>query len=75
MTSATKKYKKEYHTWYHMDSFFIRLTTKKQLTHDVYELIYACDEEKIIIPGHFLLCDTDATNTRLRRSYSVQDYT
>lgn len=57
-----------------MDSFFITLANKKQLTHDVYELIYDCDEEKIIIPGQFLLCDTDATNSRLRRSYSLADY-
>lgn len=57
-----------------MDSFFVTLTEKKQLTHDVYELIYSCDEDRVIIPGQFLLCDTDSTNSKLRRSYSVQDY-
>lgn len=57
-----------------MDSFFIKLLEKNQLTHDVYELIYTCETKIIIIPGQFLLCDTDATNPKLRRSYSISDY-
>jgi len=54
-----------------MDSFFITLAGKKQLTHDVYELIYECEEDIQIAPGQFLLCDTDTTNPKLKRSYSV----
>ena len=57
-----------------MDSFFITLLQKKQLTHDIYELIYRCETEIIILPGQFLLCETDATNSKLRRSYSVSNY-
>ncbi len=57
-----------------MDSFFITLIKKKQLTHDVYELVYKSEEEIIPQPGQFLLCDTDDTNPKLRRSYSISDY-
>ena len=57
-----------------MDSFFIRLLEKKQLTKDVYELIYQTLSDISCLPGQFLLCDTDATQPKLRRSYSVSDY-
>jgi NAD(P)H-flavin reductase len=57
-----------------MESFFITLVDKKQLTHDVFELVYTCDEEKSIVPGQFLVCETDTTNPRLRRSYSISNY-
>lgn len=49
----------------------IELIDKKILTHDVYELCYKSQTPLNILPGQFLLCDTDATNTKLRRSYSV----
>jgi len=57
-----------------MFSFFITLTHKTQLSHDVYELIYALDSAQHILPGQFLLCDTDIENPKLRRAYSVSDY-
>lgn len=52
-------------------SYMIELIDKKILTHDVYELCYKSQTPLNILPGQFLLCDTDATNTKLRRSYSV----
>lgn len=57
-----------------MDSFFITLIEKKQLTHDVYELTYTSEIKTTPLPGQFLLCDTDSTNSRLRRSYSINHY-
>ncbi len=57
-----------------MDSFFITLIEKKQLTHDVYELIYTSETKTAPLPGQFLLCDTDSTNSRLRRAYSINYY-
>lgn len=57
-----------------MSSFFITLVQKIQLTHDVYELIYTTHEDLCVLPGQFLLCSTDAENSKLRRSYSISDY-
>lgn len=57
-----------------MHSFFITLAEKKQLTHDVYELIYTSTNTPSIIPGHFLLCETDPANPKLRRSYSISNF-
>lgn len=57
-----------------MVSFFIRLVEKIQLTHDVYELVYESEEIASPLPWQFLLCDTDSTNPKLRRSYSINDY-
>lgn len=57
-----------------MDSFFITLLEKKQLTEDVYELIYLSPTDVFCLPGQFLLCDTDSNQIRLRRSYSISDY-
>ena len=54
-----------------MTSFFIHLVQKIQLTYDVYELIYKTQETVNILPGQFLLCETNETNPRLRRAYSV----
>jgi len=58
-----------------MDSFFITLIKKKQLTHDVYELVYKGTGKIVPQAWQFLLCDTDNTNPKLRRSYSINDYT
>ncbi len=52
-------------------SHIIELVDKKILTHDVYELRYTSQTPLNILPGQFLLCDTDEANTKLRRSYSV----
>lgn len=49
---------------------FLTLQNKKQLTHDVFELEYTCQDALPILPGQFLLCDT-AWDPKLRRSYSV----
>ena len=49
----------------------IRLISKKILTHDVWELCYSSEISLNIIPGQFLLCDTDPAHPKLRRSYSV----
>ncbi len=54
-----------------MTSFFIHLVQKIHLAHDVYELIYTIQEPVNILPGQFLLCETDAHHPRLRRAYSV----
>ncbi len=52
-------------------SHMLELVHKEILTHDVYELCYKSQTPLNILPGQFLLCDTDETNTKLRRSYSV----
>lgn len=57
-----------------MNSFPITLLEKKQLTDDVYELIYHSDDKLSCIPGQFLLCETDDSKPALRRSYSISDY-
>jgi hypothetical protein len=74
ITFAVEKKQKRILYNLYMRSFFVTLSEKKQLTHDVYELIYLCDEEVGNIPGQFLLCDTDIDHSGLRRSYSISDY-
>jgi len=54
-----------------MASYFLSLLKKIQLTHDVYELVYAMQEPIPILPGQFFLCETERGNSRLRRAYSV----
>ncbi len=49
---------------------FLTLQSKKQLTHDVFELRYTSEILLNILPWQFLLCDTSG-NPQLRRSYSV----
>lgn len=57
-----------------MDPFYITLFSKRKLTHDVYELIYSCDNTAECKPGQFLMCETDENHPKLRRAYSVSDY-
>lgn len=49
------------------------LTSKKQLTHDVYELMYSCSEfqEKTMIPGQYVLFQLLPW---LNRAYSIASY-
>jgi len=57
-----------------MNSFFITLLKKQHLTHDVYEMIYETEKDIVVLPGQFLLCETNPENFKLRRSYSISDY-
>lgn len=47
------------------------LTQKNQLTHNVWELIYASEKSLGDVAGQFLLCDCDAEDPRKKRSYSI----
>jgi NAD(P)H-flavin reductase len=49
---------------------FLTLQSKKQPTHDIYELEYTSETPLPLLPWQFLLCDT-AWDPKLRRSYSV----
>ena len=50
------------------------LTSKKQLTHDVFELVYSCNELKkeLIQPGQYVMFQLALG---LNRSYSIASFT
>ena len=53
------------------NTYQLHRISKPLLTNEFYEIVYRGADIPAILPGRFLLCDCDATNPRLRRSYSV----
>lgn len=56
-----------------MVPFSLTLLQKIQLTYNVYELIYSMETPLDILPGQFLLCETEKDTSHLLRAYSVSD--